>query len=307
MVIRVAITGASGFVGRNAIVSLVQDDFDVTAIVRPGREKIFREFGDIKVETIENLAEASVDVVEKLSDILVGMDAVFHFTHIPDSDVKVFERLNTIANQNVINAAMRAGVKKFVTNSGLGVANFGRKRETTNGYFRMKRRLEDDLVRAWRAAGMRYVIFRPSYIIGKGDELTPWIAEKIRGGETIFIVGNGRYRMQPIFVKDAAQIYSACARLNDYDNQTFDLVGPKKIPYIDYVKLVGRFLMRDPDVQYVAKSEAVKRKQEFGMNEDEIDVMMSNEIGDSGMLERTFDFNLTPLDKALEKIIERTI
>lgn len=303
MTIRVAITGASGFVGRNSVVSLVQEGFDVTAIVRPGKEKIFSEFDDIKVETIENLAEASVDAVEKLSDILVGMDAVFHFTYIPDIDTKIFERLNMIANQNVINAAMRAGVKKFVTNSGLGVANFGRKRETTNGYFRMKKRLEDDLVKAWRTAGMRYVIFRPSYIIGKGDELTPAIAEKIRSGQTIFVIGNGRYRLQPIFIKDVMQIYSACVRLTDYDNQVFDLVGPRKISYVDYTKLVGKFLLRDPVIQYVPKPEAVKRKEEFGMNEDEIDVMMSNEIGDEKMLQRTFDFDLTPLDKAVEKII----
>jgi NADH dehydrogenase len=150
---------------------------------------------------------------------------------------------------------------------------------------------------------MRYVIFRPSYIIGKGDELTQALAEKIRKGEAIPVIGNGRYRMQPIFVKDVAEIYSMCMKLNDFDNQTFDLVGSKKVAYIDYIKLLGRFLLREPAVEYVPKPEAVKRKAEFGLNEDEIDVLMCDESGDSGRLEREFDFELTPLERAVEKIV----
>lgn len=306
MGLKVAITGASGFVGRNATAHLLHEGFDVTAIVRPGKEKVFSNL-DVRIRNIDDIAVESVDVVEKLTDIFAGNDAVFHMTYIQDADVKIFERMNTIANRNVINAALRAGVRKFMTNSGLGVANFGRKMETTNGYFRMKKRLEEDLVKAWRAAGMRYVIFRPSYIIGKDDELTPGLVEKIRNRETIFIIGNGRYRTQPIFVNDVMQIYSMCLRSSDYDNQIFDLVGPKKIAYIDYLKLIGKFLQREPVVQFVPKAEAVKRKEEFGLNESEIDVQLSDEVGDERLLQKTFDFRLTPIENAVEKIVEEII
>lgn len=299
---KAVITGASGFVGRNLAASLRQEDHEVTAIIRPGKEKLFFEIG-AKVRTIEDVAVQSVDVVEKLSDIFAGNQAVFHLTYVWDNDVKVFEKMNMIANQNVINAAMRTGIKKFVTNSGLGVANFGRKRETTNGYFRMKKRLEDDVVKAWRTAGMRYVIFRPSLIIGKGDELTLGLAEKIRKGETIFVAGNGRYKMQPIFVRDVANIYSQCLRLDDFDNQIFDLVGPKKIGYSDYIKLIGKIMGIDPIIQYITKSEALSRKEEFGLNADELDVLMCDEVGDEKILQKTFDIQLTPIERAVEKII----
>jgi len=219
--------------------------------------------------------------------------------YVSNSDLKSFERENTVANQNVIHAAMRAGIKKFITNSGLGVAHLGRKRETTNGYFRMKKGLEDDLVKAWRTEGMRYVIFRPSYIIGKGDELTPMIAQKIRNGEAITIIGNGRYRMQPISINDVVRVYSTCLELNDFDNQIFDLVGSKKISYNDYIKLIGRIVQREPRVEYLSKQDAITRKVDFGLNEDEIDVLMCDEIGDERLLQETFDFQPTPLERAI--------
>jgi len=299
--LKVAITGASGFVGRNAAAYLAQEGIDVTAVVRPAKEKMLEELG-AKVKIIEDIAAEGADVVEELVDVFVGQDAVIHLTYISDYDLKNFERRNTIANQNVINAAMRAGVKKFITNSGLGVAAFGRKKETTNGYFRMKKRLEEDLVKAWHTTGMRYVIFRPSYIVGKDDEITPTLVQKIRSREPILVIGNGRYRIQPIFVRDVMKIYSMCLMSRDFDNQIFDLVGPKRISYVDYIKLLGKIIQREPLVEYIPKAEAVRRKVEFGLNENEIDVLMSDETGNEKMLQKTFDLQLTPLEKALEKI-----
>ena len=300
---KVAITGASGFVGRNLAASLQSQGEEVTAVIRPGKEKVFFEMG-AKVREIKDLAVQSVDTVNKISDIFIGQQAVFHMTYVTDWDVRVFEKMNMITNQNVIDAAMRSGVKKFITNSGLGVADLGKKRETTNGYFRMKKRLESDVVKAWRMCGMRYVLFRPSYIVGKGDELTLSIADKIKNGETILVPGNGRYKMQPIFIRDVVDIYSQCLKLDDFDNQTFDLVGPRKIGYSDYIKLIGKFMGIEPKIMYIPKSEALMRLNELGINEDELDVMMCDETGDDRLLRKTFDIELTPLEKAVEKIVE---
>lgn len=297
---KVAVTGASGFVGRNTIDYFLKEDFEVTAVTRPEDETLIYEINS----KFMNIAVESTEVVEQLTEIFAGNDAVIHLVYVPDSDLELFERKNTVANHNVINAAMRAGIKKFITNSGLGATHLGKKRHTTNGYFRMKKKLEDDLVKAWQTAGMRYIIFRPSYIIGKGDEITPMIAQKIRNGETISIIGNGRYRMQPISIRDVVQIYCTCIKLNDFDNQILDLVGPKKIRYIDYIKLIGKIIQREPLVEYLSKQDAMNQKVEFGLNEDELDVLMCDEIGDERLLQKTFDFQLTPLERAIEEAIE---
>lgn len=309
MTLKIAVTGASGFVGRNTIAHLLKEDFEVTAVASPEDEKLFyatnSKFTNISSK-FTNIAVESTEVVESLTEILAGNDAVIHLVYVSEPDLSSFERNNTVANQNVINAAMRAGIKKFITNSGLGVVHLGRKRDTTNGYFRMKKRLEDDLVKAWWTAGMHYVIFRPSYIIGKGDELTPMIAQKIRNGETISIVGNGRYRMQPISIRDVVQIYSTCIKWDDFDNQIIDLVGPEKISYIDYVKLVGKIIQREPFVKCLTKQDAINRKAEFGLNEDEINVLMCDEVGDERLLQKTFALQPTPLEEAIEMALEKS-
>jgi len=305
MALKVAVTGASGFVGRNTVAHLLKQGFDVTAVTVPEDETLFHET-EMRCRSIEDLAVQSTEVVEDLTEIFTGNDTVIHLVYVSDSDLEIFENKNNVANQNVINAALDAGVKKFITNSGLGVTELGKRQETTNGYFRMKKNLENALAKAEERTGMRYVIFRPSYIIGRGDELTPTISQKIRNGDSIMIIGDGRYRMQPIAVRDVAQIYSTCLQLNDFDNQTFDLVGPLRISYTDYIKLIGRILERQPHLEYLSKQDAISRREELGLNEDEIDLLTCDVTSDERVLKETFNLQPTPLEDAVREIVHET-
>ena len=304
MPLRVAITGASGFVGRNTTAFLSREGIKVTAIVRPGKEDFVKKLGASKARTIADIS--AENAADELAEIFSGHGVVMHFTYISDFDVKTFEQKNTQANKNAVAAAVRGGVKKFIANSGLGVANLGKKKETSNGYFRSKKRLEDALMKANFESGMNYVIFRPSYIIGRDDELTPNLAEKIKNREPILVIGTGEYRMQPVFVGDVMKIYLACLRSNKFNNKIFDLVGPRKISYFDYISLIGKIIGREPLLQYMTKEEAVKRKIELGLNEDEIDVLMSGETGDEKILQKTFRLQLTAVERSLEKIVHET-
>src|SRR3989344_232270 len=128
MPIRVAITGASGFIGRNTTAFLSREGIKVTAIVRPGKEEFVKKIGASKVKTIADISAETA--AGEMAEIFFGHDAAVHFTYVSDFDVKIFEQKNTQANKNAVAAAARGGVKKFIANSGLGVADLGKKKET---------------------------------------------------------------------------------------------------------------------------------------------------------------------------------
>ena len=138
-------------------------------------------------------------------------------------------------------------------------------------------------------SGLNYTIFRPSYIIGAGDELTPALIENLKRKKPIQIIGDGLYRLQPIFIGDAAKIYSGC--FGKADKQIVDLVGPQKVSFLDYTKLVAKKLNLKPKFKYIPVEKA-KAMKNFSLSPEEIDVLVCNETSNHKILEKAFKINL---------------
>src|SRR5512146_1045799 len=109
-----------------------------------------------------------------------------------------------VANTRVlIRAAVEAGVKKFVhvsiTNPAL---------DSPLTYFRGKAEVEAMV----RDSGLEYAILRPAVVFGEEDILINNIAWLLRRFPLFAIPGDGRYRVQPIFVEDLASLAVECAK-----------------------------------------------------------------------------------------------
>src|SRR3989344_4571809 len=86
--------------------------------------------------------------------------------------------------------------KKIIYTSGLGVS-----KNTTLGYFISKYKAERQII----DSKLDYTIFRPSYIVGKGDLFTKYLKKQIKAGQ-IQIPGSGNYSIQPIYIDDVSKI-----------------------------------------------------------------------------------------------------
>lgn len=117
----VVVTGAAGFIGSNLVDSLLNQGIEVLGIdnFSTGRIEFLREALNHPKFT---LLKEDLYFGEDLSNVFVGVDAVFHLAANadvrfgPDNPAIDLEQ-NTIATHKVLEAVRKAGVKKFIFSS----------------------------------------------------------------------------------------------------------------------------------------------------------------------------------------------
>ena len=297
----VAVAGSTGFVGYNAVKGLINAGIDVRGLIRRGTTSGRAvELSRLGAETIE----VDYNDAASLMGALKGCSVMFDFVGASSQSatINVYD-VNTRITLNLVRAAKRAGLQGFVYNSGLGVNT-----HTTQSYFLSKLHAE----RIIRASGLKYTIFRPSYIIGPEDEFSGYLLENILKGEPIPVYGSGAYRVQPIFVDDAVNIYVNRVTYQAKWMKTYDLVGRDIIRFVDYVRLFAKALNREArfvpvDLERAyrdAMRQRSKRRYNPYLSVDELDVLISDFVSSPHRLEVDFGLKLTPLRAALKKMAQ---
>jgi nucleoside-diphosphate-sugar epimerase len=292
---RLAITGANGFLGRNVIRCALARGWHVNAIVR--RQNAVRG--------VEALGAKTLVVPQLEADALrlafAGCRAVVHVAGIARATNESFEVVNVGGARAVLEAAEAAGLSRVITPSGLGVHLVGKAAWADNDYFRSKLRVEEVVL----AAKVASVLFRPSYILGPGDELIPNLVKALKTG-VVVIAGEGKTSMQPVFVGDAANAFVAAAEGRGPDRATYDLVGPETSNMLALVELVSK-AMQSAGVtipptrfEHVPWDQAGKR---LGLSPDEIGVMQCDYLGDPAAGPRALGYALSSLERAVRAAV----
>jgi NADH dehydrogenase len=216
--------------------------------------------------------------------------------------------------QAVAAGAREAGAARVVFFSGLGVARFGQKPRCTNRYFLSKLEAEMALYRS----GLEVVVFRPSYIVGPGDAFVPAVLRELAGG-VVERPGDGRYRMQPIAVRDAAALVLAALERKALPSMhgdgprpaVYDLVGPEPLGYQEFLERLARVAraygrpgeLRVREVSLSEVDEKARAGSWHGLPPDALDCLLCDEVGDPAPLEALLGRFLTPLDEALGAVV----
>jgi len=130
--------------------------------------------------------------------------------------------------KRLIDAARHAGVRRIVQTS---IAN---PTASASSYYRGKAALED----AVRSSGLSYAIVRPTLLFGEGDVLINNIAWLLRHLPVFAIPGTGRYRLQPMYVKDHARLQVEVG--SEATNVVVDSAGPEIFTFDELVHLLRR-------------------------------------------------------------------
>lgn len=174
---RAFITGATGFIGGNLVRTLLAENVQVRALVRKNSD--LRNLAGLPVETITgNLTKA-----EPLAEQLMGCDVVFHVAahySLWMRDAAAIYEANVTGTENLLTAARRAGIKRFIHTSSvaaIGVPSAGTLgtentqtslAELVSDYKKSKYLAEQAALRAARE-GLDVVIVNPSTPIGAYD------------------------------------------------------------------------------------------------------------------------------------------
>jgi uncharacterized protein YbjT (DUF2867 family) len=224
---RVFLTGATGFVGRNMLKRLLAEGHSVRALVR-------------EPHTANELAQKGVDLVPGdvvegagLDQGMQGCDAVIHLVGIiVEKGKNTFERVHHIGTRNVVEAAKRAGIRRFVQMSALGARADG-----AAAYQITKWKGEEEV----RRSGIPYCILRPSLIFGEGDGFVTQMMESMRSAPFFRPVpGDGKPKFRPIFIDDVTACFARALAAEAATNQTIELGGADELTLNDVLAEVAR-------------------------------------------------------------------
>ncbi|MFQ5520803.1 MAG: NAD(P)H-binding protein, partial [Candidatus Methylomirabilia bacterium] len=227
---RVFLTGGTGFVGKAVIHALQARGLTVRCLVRPGSEQDLRGF-----EAIERVP-GDVLSQEGLAASMQGCDTVIHLVGIirehPSRGI-TFKRLHTVATANMVEAAEHAGVHRYLQMSALGTHPGARAR-----YHQTKWQAEE----AVRQSKLEWTVFRPSVIYGPGDGFISMLARLVRRLPVVPVVGDGRYKLQPVPVEQVAEGFARAVERNTTVGQTYEVGGPRAYAFTEIVDLIGTAL-----------------------------------------------------------------
>ncbi len=221
----ILVTGGTGFVGRNLVRELTKD-FKVRCLVRdPGRAGELVEAG---CELVRGDISDPVSILDALSR---DIEAVFHLVGIlVQSKGITFKSVHVKGTRNVVDACARKGVKRYLHISALGT-----RAGAKSSYHRTKWEAEEII----RGSGLEYTIFRPSVIFGKEDRFTNLFASLIRVFPVIFIPGNGKNRMQPVFVKDLVNAMCLSVKTDETRKKVYEIAGPQIYTLDEIIDLIA--------------------------------------------------------------------
>lgn len=215
------VTGAFGYTGKYIAARLLKEGVRVRTLTNSLNRA--NPFGG-QVEALPY----NFDDFDKLVESMRGATALYNnywvrFNH------EDFQHSEAVENTlKMIAAAKQAGVARFVH---ISITNPSEDSNLT--YFAGKARLERALIES----GLSYAILRPTVIFGDEDILINNIAWTLRRLPVFGVFGDGKYRLQPIFVDDLAAL--AVEQAKSRENRIIDAIGPETFTYRELVQTIG--------------------------------------------------------------------
>jgi uncharacterized protein YbjT (DUF2867 family) len=221
---KVLVTGATGFVGREIVRQLRAAGHAIRILARSPRSPRVQEAvsrWQAEVHPGDVLEPATLEVALK------GMDAVIHLVGIiSEAGESTFENAHTGGTRNMVAAAQQSGVRRFVHMSALGT------RPNAASRYHQTKWAAEELV---RHSGLEFTIFRPSLIYGPQDQFINLFARMIRLSPVVLLLGNPRTRFQPVPVETVAAAFAVSLGEPKSVGQTYDLCGPEALTLAEIV------------------------------------------------------------------------
>ena len=320
---KIFITGGTGFIGRHTVELLAQGSHKLTLLVR-------------KTSNISFLNKQNVTLVEgNLSDkdsILKGMEDCDSAINIAghysfwEPDKKIYSEINIKGTQNVLECALKTGIKKVVHISTAGI--YGKPKEEPfteessvgpvqySEYFRTKYEGERIAWNLFEKKGLPLVVIYPVCVLGAGDNKASgrYIQDLINRNLPATVFKNRIFSF--VYVKDLAQaIVNALEKDNNIGEKY--LVGNYRYKWREINKMISEIsgvplpMFSLPDSVTMMNAffltglaNLIKKPPLWGMAFDQMKVMKAGFNVDGSKAEKELGIKYTPIRFALEEAID---
>ncbi len=247
---KVAVTGASGFIGRSLCPVLAGAGHEVTALVRqPGDGPIA---GAARVQIVGDLAQAS-----DLAGSLAGSDAVVHLAgrahRLRESGpeaLTAFREVNVRGTERLLAAAAAAGISRFLLASSVKAVGESSREPWTertepapgDPYGVSKREAELAVARWDTVEGMRTAVVRLPLVYGPGAGANVRrLVSLVRSGVPLPL-GSIRNARSMLFVGNAAEAFLAVLESPGAAGETFFAADEEAPSTPDLIRMIASAL-----------------------------------------------------------------
>jgi len=249
----VLITGGTGFIGSRLALECLRRGHAVKVL---GQQNTPAESFNRRVVEDHGgqIVLRSVTEADGLAELLAGVDVVFHLAatqhemNVPDQK---FWEVNVYGTRNLLEASVRAGIKRFVHGSTIGVYGV-----TTGVIDENTPCVPDNIYGVTKLEGERLaltyrdripvVVIRIPEVYGPGDRRLLKLFKAI-GKNAFFVIGNGENLHHLIYIDDLVEGMLQAAVHPDAANGLFLLAGKEPVTTNQMVSAIARQLgARDP-------------------------------------------------------------
>jgi len=224
------VTGATGFIGSHLVQSLVEEDWDVTCLIRSKSRTDFLQKLPV------SLIEGSVNDTESLGKAVKGQDYVFHLAgRIRPTSRAVYDIANHQLTRNLIQACLgkNPSLKRFVYVSSISAAgpslpnsysDEGQAPSPVSEYGRTKLKGEEAVRKVWDQ--IPATIIRPPNVYGPRQQETEHLIKLIKK-RIVPLLKRKKETTSLIYVKDLIQGILQAALSPKTKNQVYYLTDGK--------------------------------------------------------------------------------
>jgi uncharacterized protein YbjT (DUF2867 family) len=224
---RVAVTGATGYIGTRLVPRLAQAGYQVRCLVRSPRKLTDRAWHtNPQVEVVKADLDDEPLLVEQLS----GCRAAFYLVHSMESAGSQYAEQDKAMAERFARAAATAGVQRIVYLGGLGEQSQG-----LSTHLRSRREVE----RVLMAGAVPVTAFRAAMIIGSGSasfEILRYLVERL----PILITPRWvRTESQPISIRNVLYDLVQCLAVPETTGATLEIGGPDIVSYETLLRVMA--------------------------------------------------------------------
>ncbi len=223
---KIAITGGTGFIGRHLARDLIARGHEVVVIARGLYSR--------NTQPIEGATFLALDAndTDKLTEAFHGCDAAAHCAGTSVEDGRqTFYRLHVEGTRSAVNAAERAGVKKFVLLSYLSV------RPNVNSAYHTTKWQGEEIV---RASKLNYTILKAGLVYGQSDHLLNNLSNLFRKMPVFAQVGLKEMTVRLVAIEDLVDVIRASLDENRFARQTVAVTGPEEFPFSQAARRIAK-------------------------------------------------------------------
>ena len=230
---KILLAGATGYLGQYILAVLLREEYPTRIVVR-NKSKLSPA---LLTHPLLEVVEAEVTQPDTLQGVCKGVHKVISTVGITrQKDGLTYEQVDFQANKNLLDEALREGVRKFIY---VSVFKGEAMRHIAIGA------AKERFVDALKASGLDYCIIRPSVFY---SYMTLFFKMAKAKKDEILLFGKGQYAMNPIHGEDLAEV--CVAQLERYEREV-NVGGAEIFTQTEMARLAFEVLHKPANISYL--------------------------------------------------------